>query len=166
MRGSSVAELVVACGLFSVFMLISVGMFTGMTRVVRSEQQPAERILEARTTLLKITQRIRNCERFVTPSFRELLDQPTHQLILRDGVLQRAVFLVVENEGLLETQYPIDYDPTRVSDYKPITIKRLMKAREFTLTSGGLENPTRVTIEIVMLDGKKVKSVTNLRESL
>jgi hypothetical protein len=164
MRGSSLAELIVACGLFSVFMVVSIGMFTGMTRVVRTEQKPSERLLEARLALLQVTQRIRNCEAFITPKFRQILYQPTDQIILRDGLLQRAVRLVVEKNALVETQYAIDYDPTKVDEYKPLGQKHLMPASAFTLTSGGVENPTRVTISIVMLDGREVKAVTNFRE--
>ena len=166
MRGSSVAEMVVACGLFSVFMLVSVGMFTGMTRVVRTEQQPAERLLGARTVLLRVTQRVRNCSALVTPKFRDFLNSPTDRFFVRDHVHYRAVSFSVENENLIETQYPVDYDPTQTIEVKAVGKKRLMSAREFTLTSGGFENPTRVTIAIVMPDGREVKSVTNFRESL
>ena len=166
MRGSSVAELIVACGLFSVFMLVSIGMFTGMTKVVRSEQQPAEEMLEARVALLRVTQRVRNCESFVAPKFRELLYHPTNQVLLRDQVLQQAVQLLIEDDSLMETKYPLDFDPTRPTEYKPLDKKQLTPAREFSMTSGGLEFPTRITIKIVMLDGRAVQAVTNLREAL
>lgn len=166
MRGSSVAELLVACGLFSVFMVVSIGMFTSMTRVVRTEQQPSERLLEARVALLRVAQRVRNCEALVSPSFRELLYRQTDRVILRDGVLRKAVQWQVEEGSLVETIYPLDYDLTRVAEYKALDRQYLMPAREFSMTSGGLEYPTRVVIRIEMTDGREVKSVTNFREAL
>lgn len=160
------AELLVACGLFSVFMVVSIGMFTSMTRVVRTEQQPSEQLLEARVALLRVTQRVRNCEALVSPSFRELLYRQTDRVILRDGVLRKAVKFQVENGTLVETLCPLDYDLTRLAEFKALDREHLMPAREFSMTCGGLEFPTRVVIRIQMPDGREVKSVTNFREAL
>jgi hypothetical protein len=164
MRGSTLAELVVGCALFSVFMLVSLGMFTGMTRVVTTEQHPADRLLEARTTLLHVTQRVRNCEHLIEPRFRTLLTENTDRLLLRDGVLQKTVLLKIEDGVFKETFFPLDYDSSR--ENKPLDENWLVEAQRFSVTSGGWGNPTRVTIRLTTADGLELKAVTNFREAL
>lgn len=164
MRGSTLAELVVGCALFSVFMLVSLGMFTGMTRVVQTEQQPADKLLEARTNLLHVAQRIRNCEHMIEPRFRSFLTEDTDRLLLRDGVLQKTVLLEIEDGVFKETFYPLDYDPSRENE--PTDENWLGEAQKFSVTSGGWEHPTRVTIRLTTADGLELKAVTNFREAL
>ena len=164
MRGSTLAELVVGCALFSVFMLVSLGMFTGMTRVVQTEQQPADKLLQARTTLLHVTQRIRNCEHLIEPRFRSFLTEDTDRLLLGDGVLQRTVLLEIENGVFKETFFPLDYDPSRENE--PTDENWLGEVQSFSVTSGGWEYPTRVTIRLTTADGLELQAVTNFREAL
>ncbi|MCA9781552.1 MAG: hypothetical protein KC800_32765 [Candidatus Eremiobacteraeota bacterium] len=163
-NGSTLAELVVACALFSVFMVVSIGMFTGMTKIVRTEQQPADRLLEARTALLHVVQRIRNCEHLVEPAYRSFLTRETNSLLLRDSVLQKTVHLRIEEGAFKETFFSLDYDPDRENE--PLDENWLIEARDFSVVSGGWQYPTRVTIRLTTAEGLELQATTNFREAL
>lgn len=166
MRGSTLAELVVACGLFSVFMVIALGLFSGMTRIVRTEQRPSEEILEARLALLHVAQRIRNCQALVQPVTWDLINGSSDTVCLRDRVLKRAVRLNIEDQALRETQFALDYDLEKPTEFNALKQRKLTAARRFSLLGGGIESPTRVTITIVTINGREMKAVTNFREAI
>lgn len=165
-RGTTLSELIVSCMLFSVFTTVALGLFSGMTRTVRREQQPAERLAEGRVAALKIARRLRNCEAMLRPSLRELLGQPSSTVMLRDGVLRKTVEWKVEREVLYETSYPYLYNPLDPGEARPEKGLRLCGARSFVLSSGGISFPTRMSIDIVLSDGRTVHAVTNLREAI
>lgn len=165
-RGATLAELIVSCLLFSVFTTVALGLFSGMTRTVRREQQPAERLAEGRVAALKVARRLRNCEALVRPPLRELLGQPTSMAMLRDGVLRKTVEWKIDHGVLCETFYPYLYNPLHPGQALPEKGLRLCSARSFMLKSGGVAFPTRVTIEIVLSDGRAVRAVTNFREAI
>jgi hypothetical protein len=165
-RGSSLAETIISCALFSVFMVVALGLFNGMTKVVKHEQQPAERLTEGRLAALAVARRLRNCQGFVRPTLREVLAAPSEALLLRDVVKERTVELKVDNEVLFESYYPFLYDPLKPGHTAPEKALRLCGARSFRLVSGGFEFPTRVTVEIVLTDGRLVQAVSNFREAI
>jgi hypothetical protein len=165
-RGATLAELLIVCALFSVFMTVSVGLFTSMTRVVGREQKPVERMMQGRVAVLKIARRIRNCNGLVAPKLRQLLDTPTDSLMLKDQVLAQLVDIHIDNGILRETYYPLHYDPESPQDIKPFKIRRLTPARSFQISSGGVQHPTRIVVEITLADGREVRAVSNFREAL
>ncbi len=165
-RGATLIEMMVSCGLFSVFMVVSVGLFTSMTRVVSKEQQPAERLAEARVAALTIARRFRNCSAFVKPSLWQVVQHPTDRLMLRDGVLEKTVEFELVNGVLRETYYRADYDPAKPKTTEPIKSLRLTEARSFRVVGGGIAHPTRLTIELTTTDDRTVRAVTNLREAI
>ena len=129
-RGATLVDMVISCALFGVFMTVAIGLFTGMTKVVRREQKPAERLMEARVAVLKICRRIRNCREMVSPSLRELLVEGDRSvIILRDRVKRRTVKLEVADGLLTETYYPLDYDHKRADQFKPVKALRLTPCR-------------------------------------
>jgi hypothetical protein len=147
-------------------MMVSLGLFSNMTRVVGREQKPAERLLEGRIASLTVARRIRNCQGFVAPSFREFLGQPTDALMLRDGVLGKTVHINVVDGILGETYFSPDYDPKFPDNFKPIKRVRLTPVASFQVTSGGISQPTRIIVDITLPDKRSVRAVTNLREGI
>lgn len=165
-RGATLAEMIVSCALFSVFMMVALGLFSSMTTTVRREQQPGERLTEGRLAALKVAQRLRNCNAFVKPTLREALTTPCESLMLRDPMRDRTVEFRLQNEVLTESYYPLLYNPNKPGEVKPEKGLRLCGASSFRLVSGGYEHPTCMTIEIVLTDGRLVQAVTNFREAI
>jgi hypothetical protein len=164
--GHTLVEAIVSCALFSVFMLVALGLFTGMTRVVRKEQTPAEKMLEARLALWGSARRLRDCQALVRPSLRELIFQPTSALMLRDQIRGRTVELKVMDETLVEVYYSVFYDPFNPGEELPRKALRLCDARSFEVRGGGLAHPTRLDLRAVLPDGRLVRVVTNFREAI
>lgn len=165
-RGSTLVEMTIACALFAIFMVVSLGMFKDMTRIVSKEQGPAERTLEARSAALKVARRIRNCRSLLTPDTWTFLQRDCQTMLLQDRVLNKIVRLELENGVLSETYYPLSYDPEFPERVKPTKKLYLTQAESFRLKSGGVEFPTRVTVEIVTPDNETITAVTNFREAI
>lgn len=166
MRGHTLVETLVSCVLFSVFMMVALGLFTGMTRTVHREQTPAERLLEARTAVWKCARQLRNCQALIRPGLRELLFEPSSALMLRDQVRSRTVELKVIDETLTETYYSVFYNPLVPGQERSRKGLRLCAARSFEVRSGGLQHPTRLDLRLTLPDGRMVRAVTNFREAL
>jgi type II secretory pathway pseudopilin PulG len=166
-QGASLVEVMVSSALFSVFMMVALGLFTGMTTTVRREQQPGERLAEGRLAALAVARRLRNCQALIQPPLKDMiLGASTDRLMLRDVAAQKTVELKLENTVLSESYYPFLYNPLKPDGVKPEKGLRLTSARSFQVTSGGVEFPTRVTVEIVLTDGRLVQAVTNFREAI
>ncbi len=160
------AEMVVACGLFSVFMVLSIGLFVSMTRLIGREQKPAELLSEGRTAALAVARRLRNCQAFVEPTLWQVLQDPTDRLLLRDSVFGRTVEFQISHGILTETYFPIDFDPKFPERFKPFKSRRLTAAKSFLISSGGVPHPTRLAVDITLSDEQKVRVITNLREAI
>jgi hypothetical protein len=166
-RGSSLIEMVVCCALFAIFMMVALGLFTGMTRVVHREQEPGERMLEARLAALVVARRLRNCQALVRPTLRELLEGRTaQQLTLREQNRGRTIELAVQDQVLAESYFSTFFDPLDPKDEKPRKALRLCSARSLRISSGGMKHPTRVAVRIDLTDGRTVEVVSNFREAI
>lgn len=154
------------CALFSVFMMVAMGLFEGMTLTVKREQNPAQRMAEGRLGALAVARRLRDCQAMVRPSLRELLDTPSQRFMLRDVTKQKTVEFQVRDDVLFETYYPWLYNPDKPGLDLPEKGQRLASASSLRLISGGWRYPTRVTVELTLTDGRPVIVVTNFREAI
>lgn len=165
-RGATLVEMIVGCALFTVFMMLSVGMFSELTQAVKKEQNPAESLQEGRLAVLRLARHLRNCQSMVQPKIFAFLIQPTDQMMLRDQALGKTVEISLADQRLRETTYPLDYNPLTPGNTTPLKQQILCRAQNLRLESGGYQYPTRVSVELTLLDGRKVRAVTNFREAL
>lgn len=166
-RGHTLVETLVSCVLFSVFMMVALGLFSSMTRTVRREQTPAEQMLEGRLAVWKCARRLRNCSALVRPTLPELLFTPASApILLRERIPRRTVEFVVLDGTLFERYYSGFYDPLDPGTEKPSKGLRMCAARSLEMRSGGAEFPTRLDLRLVLPDGRMVRAVTNFREAI
>lgn len=166
-KGTTLAELLVGSVLFTVFMGISVSLFSSVTKLVSKDQGPSEQLLEGRVAVLKICQRLRNCRAMVEPPMNDLIFNSTPTLLLRDRVLGRTVRIEIQEGVLRESHYPLDYDSEAATDeVVPLKQLRLAPAHEFRVSGGGMKHPTRLVVSLTLADGRQVRATTNLREAL
>ncbi|MGE0493201.1 MAG: type II secretion system protein J [Vulcanimicrobiota bacterium] len=165
-RAHTLAEILVAAALFSVFLVVSSSLFVGVLRIAEREQKPASRKVEARTAALRIAASLRNCEQLLDPPLSELLKTPSDHVLLRDASRQITLGYRLDRGLLQEIVYRPDYDPANAETHKPERIKPLGKLEALQVSSGGYYYPTRIEVRLTPLQLEPVRAVTNFREAI